>query len=78
MLGITVECVQNHEVSSLGTALIAAVAAGIYSNTREAASHMIRVTNVYEPDQRLQSQYAEQFQEYTERKEQFTCIRMKH
>lgn len=78
VLGVTVECVQNHEVSSLGTALIAAVAAGIYSNTREAASHMIRVTNVYEPDQRLQSQYAEQFQEYTERKEQFTCIRMKH
>ena len=77
-MGVTVECVQNHEVSSIGTALIAAVAAGIYSNTREAASHMIRVTDVYEPDWRLQSQYAERFQEYTERKEGLTRIRMKY
>lgn len=58
---VTLEC---NESSSLGIAMVQAVACGVYRDFEEAASHMVRKSRTFEPDASRSRRYDELYSEY--------------
>ena len=58
---VTLEC---NESSSLGIAMVQAVACGVYGNFEEAASQMVRKSRTFEPDEDRSRRYDELYSEY--------------
>ncbi|MFA9381079.1 MAG: FGGY-family carbohydrate kinase [Acetanaerobacterium sp.] len=65
-LGFPVETVQGvKEIGALGSAMAAAVAAGVYANYTEAAAAMVHVNKPVQPDPAMTKIYAEKYKKYT-------------
>lgn len=64
ILGITVEVLANEEGPSMGGAMLAAVAAGEYSNVEEAASKIVKVVDTVEPEPELVELYENRYQKF--------------
>lgn len=64
MFDIRVEKVRNIEITSLGTAIIAAVGIGKYPDYQTAMKHMIGIEKTYEPNRLLTERYQERYQEF--------------
>ncbi|MBI4243741.1 MAG: hypothetical protein HY606_06585 [Planctomycetes bacterium] len=52
------------EAASLGTAILAGKASGIFKSTQEAVDRLIKIEKVYEPDASEHNQYQEKYQRY--------------
>ena len=50
MFGLPVKRIQTHEVSGLGSSIVAFVAKGIYKDYDEALANMVRVKDTFYPD----------------------------
>ena len=61
IMGIPVERVANREVSSVGAAVIAAVATGYYADYEQAIEHMVRVDKVFIPDKKRTAAYEKKY-----------------
>lgn len=57
---------ENNESSTLGIAMMQAVAGGLYGSLSEAASAMIRLKRTYEPDRDRSARYREAYERYRE------------
>lgn len=64
IIGIPVERVKNLEVSSVGAAIIASVATGIYDDYAQAIEQMVRVERVFIPDKERMKIYDDKYNEY--------------
>jgi len=64
VFGLPVETVDAPELGALGCAMAAAVAAGTYSDLREAAKHMVHIASRIEPNPEDQAVYQKKFQLY--------------
>ncbi len=64
VLGLRFERMDSTECSTLGAALRAAVSTGAYATMEEAVSRMIRVKDVFEPDEARSKAYAQRYQAY--------------
>ena len=66
MFGMPVEVAENLEISSVGSAAMAAVGIGAYQSMKEATDRMVSVGKIYEPDKKNAERYAQRFTEYKE------------
>lgn len=57
VLGIPVEKVANLQTSSVGVAILSAVATGVYATYDEAIKSMVRVDRVFEPNAEVSARY---------------------
>ena len=64
MLGVPVATLQTSEGGSLGTAMLAGVATGVYSSLEEAVNTIIREQDHYEPRPEMVERYDERFELY--------------
>lgn len=64
--GKTYESMKENEVSSVGAAILAASAAGIYPDVNTAAEHMVQIKTVYRPDMEIFELYQEKYKKYLE------------
>lgn len=64
MLGVPVATLQTSEGGSLGTAMLAGVATGVYSSLDEAVRTLIREQDHYEPRREMVQRYNERFELY--------------
>lgn len=64
MLGVPVATLQTSEGGSLGTAMLAGVATGVYGSLAEAASALIHEHEVFEPRPEVSARYSERFAIY--------------
>jgi xylulokinase len=64
MLGVPVATLQTAEGGSLGTAMLAGVATGVYDTIDEAVGLLIREERVFEPRPEMVQRYAERFAIY--------------
>ena len=55
---------ENIQISSLGSAMLAAVKIRLYKDLEEAASHMVRVKDVFIPDWEVHQIYEKKYQEF--------------
>lgn len=68
--GVTVERMANIQISSLGGAILGAVAAGVYASVEEAIQHMVHVGDSFVPNEAVREKYEQKYQEYNRRREQ--------
>lgn len=61
MLGVPVATLQTSEGGSLGSAMLAGVATGVYRSLKEAASALIHENEVFEPRQDVRALYEDRF-----------------
>jgi L-xylulokinase len=64
VLGYPVETVDAQELGALGCAMAAAVAAGIYKDYKDAAEHMVRVSDRIYPDPEKTAIYQKKYEKY--------------
>jgi len=64
--GKRIEIPEEQQAVTLGSAIAGAVAAGLHPGLPEAASAMVRVASVVEPDARAHARYAELVEHYVE------------
>ncbi len=64
ILGISIEVVDVKELGTLGCSIAAAIAAGEYKDYKEAASAMVKVSNIVKPDAENSSKYNRKFEMY--------------
>lgn len=64
VLGIPIETVEVKEIGALGCGMAAAVAAGIYKDYKEAAKHMVHVTQIIKPDYDKTALYQKKYEKY--------------
>lgn len=64
VLGIRIEVVNIKEIGTLGCAIAAAISVGEFSNYKEAASKMVKVSSVIEPDPENSKKYQIKFERY--------------
>ena len=64
VLNINVEILEKEEGPSLGAAMLAAVACGEYGSVEEAASGIVRVIDVSEPDAKLSEKYQNRYMQF--------------
>ena len=64
ILGRPVLTTTNEEAATLGAAILAGKAVGIYSNIEEAAERMIQIKERFEPDLNHQAVYENAFGTY--------------
>lgn len=62
--GKRIVTLESNESSSIGIAMVQAVAAGVYQDFGEAASRMVRTRRTYEPDSERARAYRDIYQEY--------------
>lgn len=65
MLGITLRTTESSD-SSLGSAMLAGIAVGVFKDAKEAASICVKVKDITEPNLENTKKYAELFKEYKE------------
>ncbi len=63
-LGIPIRRMKVTEAASLGAALLAGKASGVYASCREGIEHAVQGGRIFEPDPRVRQQYEEHFAEY--------------
>jgi xylulokinase len=61
-----IELLQTSETGCLGAALYAGVAAGLYSDCREAAARSVSITQRFEPDSDAHQSYEPAFQRFVD------------
>lgn len=66
MLGVPVTTLQTSEGGSLGTAILAGTATGVYSSTTEAVELLIHDADRFEPRTDMATRYDERFERYRE------------
>jgi xylulokinase len=66
ILGRPVKAMDVSEAPCLGCALLAGIATGVYGSPAEAVARAVRVNRTYEPNPKLQAQYAEKAAVYAE------------
>jgi xylulokinase len=64
VLDLPIVTLELHEATSLGAAMLAALACGVYKDAAEAAQKMVHVGRVYTPDERKHAQYMEIYERY--------------
>jgi xylulokinase len=64
VVGRPMETPEVEEATPLGAAILAGIGVGLYKDEQDAFEHVYRPGQVYEPDDRLVSQYAEWFKIY--------------
>lgn len=64
VLGFPIETVDAKELGALGCAMAAAIAAGVYSDYKDAARHMVRVSSRVYPDPGRVEIYNKKFERY--------------
>lgn len=65
--GVKVERMKNIQISSVGSAVLAAVATGIYSDLESAVNKMVKVEDVFVPNPEVQRKYEIKYQKYIKR-----------
>lgn len=66
--GVTVERMENIQSSSLGSAVLAAVAVGEYPDVQAAVERMVRVGDVFTPRENVRRAYDEKYELYNKRR----------
>ena len=66
--GVTMERMKNIRISSLGGAVLAAVAVGEYPDLQTAVNHMVRVGDVFTPNEQVRKKYEEKYELYNKRR----------
>ena len=64
VLNIKVDVLETEEGPSLGGAMLAAVACGVYSNVEEAAAKIVKVVDTVEPENELAAKYEERYNQF--------------
>ncbi len=64
VLNVDIENINSEEGPALGAALLAMVGCGQYKDVEEAADKIIKTTNKYFPDKKLQKHYSDKFKNY--------------
>ncbi len=64
MLGIKVVTLDVDEAGTLGTAILAGAATGVYKSVEDAANRLVRVKKEYYPDEKNHEFYRERFEKY--------------
>lgn len=64
VMGRRIVTLEISEAGTLGVAILAGVASGIYKNPEDAVSQLVRIKRVFEPDEALHAQYAEKYETY--------------
>ncbi|MBM3333151.1 hypothetical protein FJY63_00655 [Candidatus Sumerlaeota bacterium] len=64
ILGIPLATVKVTEAGTLGAAMLAGVATGVYRSIGEAVESLVKVDRVFEPDPKPHDRYREQFEKY--------------
>jgi sugar (pentulose or hexulose) kinase len=64
VLGLPVTVAGNHDAATLGAAILAGVATGHYNHVGDAASQMVPVGTIYQPNPALGTVYDEAYQHY--------------
>jgi len=64
LLGLEVASFENSQVSSLGTAMCAAVGSGIYDNLEQAMEAMRPVPRMVEPDRERAKEYSQYYRRW--------------
>lgn len=64
ILGFPIETVEAKELGALGCGMAAAIAAGVYSDYKEAAQHMVHVAKRVEPNAEMRDIYEKKYQKY--------------
>lgn len=67
MFGMPVEVAENLEISSVGSAAMAAVGIGAYKTMKDATDRMVSVGKVYEPNTENAERYAQRFAQYKDK-----------
>lgn len=68
--GVNVERMKNIQISSLGGAVLAAVAIGVYPDLQTAVANMVHVGDVFVPNEKVREKYEEKYALYNERRSQ--------
>lgn len=63
-LGFPIETVDAKELGALGCGMAAAIAAGVYKDYKEAAEHMVRVSERVYPDPKKTAAYQKKYEKY--------------
>ena len=63
-LGFPIETVEAKELGALGCGMAAAIAAGVYKDYKEAAKHMVHVSERVYPNQERTSVYQKKYEKY--------------
>ena len=66
VLNIKVDVIESEEGPSLGGAMLAAVACGVYSSVEEAAEKIVRIVDTIEPEPEIAAKYEERYQVFRE------------
>ena len=61
---MTIERMQNIQISSVGAAVLGAVAVGIYPDVKTAVEKMVRVKKIFKPTPGIREKYEVKYQEY--------------
>ena len=64
MMGKKVTTLHVSEAGTLGVAILAGTASGVYRNLDDAVAQLVRRKKVFYPDERLHEQYLDQFETY--------------
>lgn len=74
--GRKIERMKNIQISSVGSAVLAAVRIGLYNSLEEAVSHMVKVADSFEPDSERNRKYEEQYKEYLQKMNYERSVRL--
>lgn len=66
--GVTVERMKNIQISSLGGAILAAVAVGEYPDLQAAVDCMVHIGDVFTPNEEVRKKYEEKYRLYNKRR----------
>ena len=64
IMGRRIVTLEISEAGTLGVAMLAGAASGIYAGLDDAAAQLVRVKRVFEPDEQLHAVYAEKYETY--------------
>ena len=63
-LGFPIETVDAKELGALGCGMAAAIAAGVYKDYKEAAKHMVHISERVEPNKEMTQIYQKKYEKY--------------
>ena len=66
VMNVEVDVPENEEGPSMGGAILAAVACGVFPNVEEAAGSIVKVAETIEPDKGLTEKYEDRYRRFTE------------
>ena len=65
-LGLPIETVEAKELGALGCGMAAAIAAGVYKDYKDAADHMVHISDRIYPDGDKTAVYQKKYEKYRE------------